>query len=232
MDREPPPTAATTDASVPALSLAPPIQPPWSSQTLFLAAALLALLAAAATPLDLPLARWVKTTDLPRDLERFIRLCEFFGFGGTVAVVIIAAGILDPRGWLVVRRLIVTVLGAGLLSNAAKLLIARHRPYAADLDGTSLATFFTWFPLAHKADLPSKYGHAFQSFPSGHSATAVSLALALAYFYPRARWLFVTLAALACYQRIDANAHFLTDCLTGASIACATAALTQRLKTW
>lgn len=229
MDCEPKPDAVASDASVSVFANAPAQPAVWSSPSLVFASAALAVLAVLATPLDLLLARWVKGTDLPRDLERFIRLCEFFGFGGTVAVVIISAGILDPRGWIAVRRLIVTVLGTGLLANAAKLVIARQRPYVADMDGNPLATFVAWFPLANRDELPGKYGHALQSFPSGHSATATSLALGLAFLYPRGRWLFIVLATLACYQRIDANAHFLSDCLAGAAIACAVAALCQRL---
>jgi membrane-associated phospholipid phosphatase len=228
-DCNPPPTAS---ASVP-----PPPTDHWQlttgnapAKTLLYAAATLALLAALATLIDLPLARWVKGTDLPRDLERFIRLCEAFGFGGTVAVIILAAGLLDPRGWFVIRRLVVSVFGAGLAANAAKLLIARERPSFANLDQTtSLSTFVGWLPLLHREDLPTKYGHALQSFPSGHSATATSLALTLALLYPRGRYLFIALAALACYQRIDASAHYLSDCLTGAAIACAVTALSHHL---
>jgi membrane-associated phospholipid phosphatase len=36
-------------------------------------------------------------------------------------------------------------------------------------------------------------------------------------------------AALACWQRIDAQAHFLSDCLAGAAIGCAVAALAAAL---
>jgi membrane-associated phospholipid phosphatase len=39
----------------------------------------------------------------------------------------------------------------------------------------------------------------------------------------------VIYAALACFQRIDAGAHYLSDVLAGVAIACAMTALTQRL---
>ena len=203
-------------------------QPTWSGRSLLLAAAVLASLAALATFVDFSLARWVRDVDLPRDLERFVRLCEAFAFGGTVTVIIIAAGLLDPRRWYVVGRLVIVVFGAGLVANSAKLLVARERPYFAALDEASaIGTFVGWLPALYREGLPTKYGHALQSFPSGHAATATGLAIGLSLMYPSGRWLFVMLAAMACYQRIDAGAHYLSDVLAGAAIACLVGGLYQ-----
>ena len=57
------------------------------------------------------------------------------------------------------------------------------------------------------------------SFPSGHTATAVGLAISLD-ADPRGRWLFAVFAALASLQRMTAGAHYLSDSLFGAALAC------------
>ncbi|MDX1948436.1 MAG: phosphatase PAP2 family protein [Pirellulaceae bacterium] len=194
---------------------------------LFAAAAMLAMLAAAALLVDLPLARWIDAANasrgIPGDLARFIRLGEAFGYGGSVLLIVLAAAVLDPRGWRVAPRLALAAFGAGLLADSIKLLIARWRPEHAPLDGAVGQTFAGWLPIWHGdalAGAAGKYGHKLQSFPSGHAATAMGLAVGLAALYPRGRWLFVALAALAATQRLHGEAHFLSDVLAGAALGC------------
>jgi len=197
---------------------------------MFLTAGCLALLAALATTVDIQVAVWARDSHLPGDLKRLIRLSEVFGFGITAGLIILTAAVLDGRCCRVALRLVASGLGAGLVADGLKLLIARQRPLPAALDGLSaLDTFSTWLPTLHRDALPGAYGYSWQSFPSGHSATAAGLAVGLALLYPRGRWLFALFAALACWQRIDAQAHFLSDCLAGAAIGCFIAALASGL---
>ncbi len=70
-----------------------------------------------------------------------------------------------------------------------------------------------WFPLLGN-------GSSEQSFPSSHTATAAGLAIVLAYFYPRGRWFFPALAALAGFQRVTEQSHFLSDVFWGAAVGC------------
>jgi membrane-associated phospholipid phosphatase len=178
----------------------------------------LAVLAVAALSIDLPLAASIRSGGLPNALRRLVRLSEAFGWGGTVLLIILTAAVLDPRGWQVAWRLAAGSLAAGLFTDGVKLLVARLRPSAADLSGQVQNTFGGWLPL-FAGDRPGRpYGHALQSFPSAHAATAAGLAIGLAVLYPRGRWLFVTFALLACLQRIDAQAHFLSDVLAGAAL--------------
>jgi membrane-associated phospholipid phosphatase len=46
------------------------------------------------------------------------------------------------------------------------------------------------------------------------------LAIVLAAFYPRGRWLFPACAALAGLQRVLSEAHFASDVLWGAALGC------------
>ena len=214
------------DASIPeAVEPPAPECRPWTAGQLWVAAAALCALAAAAVFVDLPLANSIHEHGLPEPLRRPVRLAEMFGWGGSVALLIFTAAILDRRGWRIVPRLALGALGAGLLADGVKFLIARLRPAAADLTGNVQDTFVAWLPLVTGHSMGRPYGHALQSFPSAHAATAAGLAVGLAALYPRGRWLFVAFAVLACVQRIDAQAHFASDVLAGAALACLVGAL-------
>jgi membrane-associated phospholipid phosphatase len=73
-------------------------------------------------------------------------------------------------------------------------------------------TFRGWLPL-------TSAGGAGQSFPSGHTAAAVGLALGLCWVYPKGRLLFPLLAMLVACERINDGAHFLSDTLCGAAVS-------------
>jgi membrane-associated phospholipid phosphatase len=206
---------------------APPDQPDSSRYTARLLVAgglLLALLALAALGIDLPLARAVHTAELPGDLARLIRLAEVFGYGGTVILIILVAGLLDPRGWRVAVRLAICALGSGVVADLLKLLVVvRLRPAESNLEGSAGETFIAWLPLwadDRLQELGLEYGSKLQSFPSAHTATAVGLAIGLGTLYPRGWWLFAIFAALAGLQRIASQSHFLSDVLAGAAIGC------------
>ena len=57
-----------------------------------------------------------------------------------------------------------------------------------------------------------------QSFPSGHSAAAFTLAGVLAFFYPRLRWMFWLLATGCAASRYFDAVHWPSDCLVGVVI--------------
>jgi membrane-associated phospholipid phosphatase len=199
----------------------------WDERRLLAAAILLAALAASALMIDMRVAQAVKQRRLPGELRRVIRLSEVFGFGGTVALIIVTAAVLDGRGWRLIIRLAVPTYGAGALADGFKLLVARQRPSAANLSEPVLETFIDGLPTLHHEELGERYGYALQSFPSAHAATAAGLAAALAGLYPRGRWLFAGFAVLAGTQRIEAQAHFLSDVLAGAALGCLVAAACQ-----
>jgi membrane-associated phospholipid phosphatase len=194
-------------------SLSPVAAADSATPRLLALATLLLALTGPALYVDLPLARFVGLGKVPGDLARLVTLSEAFAYGGTVALIILMAATLDGRRWRVVPRLAITAFGAGLLADGVKLLIARERPSIANLSGHFFDTFVGWLPLFQG-------NHRLQSFPSGHTATAVGLAIALSTLYPRGWWLFASIAALSGFQRIESESHFLSDVLVGAAIGC------------
>jgi membrane-associated phospholipid phosphatase len=101
-----------------------------------------------------------------------------------------------------------------------KLLLSRGRPYKTDLSSITSVwqTFQGWFPLFSSSS-------AGQSFTSAHTATAVGLALGLAWMFPRGKWLFGAFAVLVALQRMAGPYHFCSDTLWGAAIGCLIASI-------
>jgi membrane-associated phospholipid phosphatase len=181
--------------------------------------AVLAVLAVAALWLDIPIAHYFLAKPWRGDLAKVASLCETFGYGGTVVFILLAAAVLDPRGWRVLPRLAIAAYGAGLLADLIKLPIGRHRPLDEKFGGeTAWQTFTDWSSHEHV--------HLTQSFPSAHTATATGLACGLAFFYPRGKWLFLVLAILTGLQRLHACEHYLSDVLAGAAVGTLVGVLT------
>lgn len=172
---------------------------------------LLLLAASASLSIDIRVATYFKLNNSPKLVAELFDKAEPFGHGLGACAVIAAVVLLDPEkrsriGWLIAGS-----LGAGALASAAKLLIARSRPRAFDLlNGTVWQTFGGW--------LPSERNTGIQSFPSSHTVTAVGLAVVLAAWYPRGRWLFATLAVLVGMNRMQCLAHFPSDVFAGAAL--------------
>jgi len=123
-------------------------------------------------------------------------------------------------------RLIAAAYTGGLLVDVVKALVDRVRPRAADLAtaASALATFGEQATAGLVARGISSNSD-FNSFPSGHSATAAGLAAALAWRYPRGGWLFALLAALGAMQRVATLAHYPSDACLGAALGVLGAAI-------
>ncbi len=177
---------------------------PWLPPALLVVAAM--VMAA-----DGSIAQWFLQSNYPKLLAEFIEVCEPFGNGFGVMLLALVVYQLDVAHRRALPRLLACSLGAGIAANGIKLVIARTRPYAFDFEGGALATFGGWFPFL-------RGGAAVQSFPSGHTATAVGLAAALAWLYPRGRWTFAVLAVLVACQRMHSGSHYLSDVLVGGAL--------------
>ena len=168
----------------------------------------------AVSTVDGPLAVASMHTELPHFVFTMIIHSEVFGDGCGVLFFFAAVWLLDPARRRCLPRLIACAYGSGLAVNVVKLFIARARPfYWLEQGGAKgLPSFGEWFPLGSN-------GTAWQSFPSGHTATAVGLALGLSALYPRGRVLFLSLAALVGCQRVVNDMHYASDVLAAAIVA-------------
>lgn len=178
--------------------------------------------------IDVPIALFTSTHPLPKEISNILRLAEIGGHGTGAAMILIAALAIKQINWRKKRdRLIASQLIAGsylgaLIVDLLKLTINRVRPHSALLN---LQTSFldTFGQELLKSDSVSR--SALMSFPSGHAAVAAGLAVSLCWFYPRGRSVFIALAILASFQRINSLSHFLSDICIGAAIGIAGAAV-------
>jgi membrane-associated phospholipid phosphatase len=165
---------------------------------------LIAGAAAGVSWVDVGSREWVQKIGLRGDIERVIKLMEIFAHGTGLLVTGALIWTLAPGYRRSLPRLLAAYGLAGLVVNLTKLLIPRLRP-SAGVDANLPETALNWDYLS-------------QSFPSGHSAAAVALGLSLAILFPRGQWVFMTLAGLACLQRVVFDAHWPSDVLAGAAI--------------
>ena len=172
--------------------------------------ALFVVAATGALFIDIPVSRLFKEVRCPGLVVELLDRAEPFGHFFGAAMVLIAVVLLDPAMRRRIGWGIGATLGGGMLANIIKMLVQRTRPRASDLiDGTVWETFVGWV----QRNISSNN----QSFPSGHTASAVGLAVLLAAWYPRGRWLFATVAALVGMHRIQHLAHFPSDVFAGAA---------------
>jgi len=195
-----------------------------STRTLYWAATACAVSACLAFAVDLPLARLDLKTVLPSDLRRVLGWAELMAHGIGAAILGIVVFVLDPERRRQIPRLLTSAYLAGLMANGVKLVVARVRPRVFDFQGDVWSTFVGWLPWLYETRGGFEHGFNIQSFPSGHTATAVGLGLGLARIYPRGRWLFLVFALLAALQRIEVGAHYLSDTLAAAALGCLAAA--------
>ena len=194
---------------------------------LYWAAALLAAITLPMLMLDVPVARWPTEDLVPGDLRRILGWAEVFAHGYGVALIGLTAFVLDVAQRRKLPRLLASAYVAGILANLVKLAVARVRPRYFDLieGGGVVDTFIGFVPWLFGSDPRYHSGFEIQSFPSGHTATAVGFAIGLTRIYPRGGWLFFTFAALAAWQRIDVQAHYVSDTVAAASLGFLGAAL-------
>ena len=206
--------------------------PTWSVRTLLTAAVALTLLGGLALAIDVPVAARFKAGGVPKELLRFFNFSEVFAHSMGAALLLVTALVLDRGlafpavGWPAIRwptfqptvaqermaRLIGATACGGLTVDLIKLCVNRGRPRAIDL--ATHASAFTTFGL-----VPGTGRHAdAHSFPSGHAAVAFGLCAALAWRYPRGRWLFLVFAVSAALQRVVTSAHYPSDVCFGAAL--------------
>jgi membrane-associated phospholipid phosphatase len=176
------------------------------------------LAAALAIAASLLLDRWtfehvVYSRTLDEDWGRLLRVMGFLPTWGAAALALwlhergVVAGA-GRRALLLIGSPVV----AGIAAEILKLTFRRGRPLVADGD-------YVFRPFTER---PFSTGGL--ALPSSHAMVAFGAAAMLAYLFPRARWVWLSLAIGCGLTRILSQAHYLSDVVVAAIAAFATSA--------
>jgi len=110
--------------------------------------------------------------------------------------------------------LFTTVAVSGLTANLFKVIFSRARPKLLLKEDIYGFGFFEGL-----------FEHAWQSFPSGHSTTALSAALSLSLLMPRFRPLFIVAGIVIASSRVVLCQHYLSDIVAGSALGVVTVVL-------
>ena len=110
------------------------------------------------------------------------------------------------RWWSAAKQGLWAFAVSGLLVQVVKYLVGRPRPrlWAEGINH--------WGPTLDSG---------FNSFPSGHTATSMAVALVLAFHFPRLGPVFLAGAAFVAASRVLGGSHFPTDILGGMALGLA-----------
>jgi membrane-associated phospholipid phosphatase len=163
----------------------------------------------------------ISTDDnLPGDVDRVLRLSEIFAHGFGLAVMTVGIWTMIPARRRQLPRLLSCAIFPPVTAHIIKVLIGRRRPttyldqfLVPNFPEDTSTTWIGWLPEA-----TWNINYATQSFPSAHAALVCGLAIGMSFLFPRGRWLFVTIALLASFQRVASSAHWMSDVLVGAAL--------------
>lgn len=140
-------------------------------------------------------------------------------YAAAAGTLVTAALLRDGRSWRAGTRFLAAHLLATALRGIVKQMVDRTRPDAAAERGE----YVLRKGRRHDTD--------FNSFPSGHTAGAVAVALAVRRDYPGARVPVLVLAGLAGLAQVIRSKHYVSDVVAGALIAVAAEGLVDALIT-
>ena len=165
---------------------------------------------------DLEISGFVRTVKIPGDFRKAISLSESFAHASGGIVIFATLLWIDFKNRPKLLQAALFTLICGIAANAAKIMVPRYRPHSLDLSDVEIASSWQTWGVPWTG---SWFEEQLRSFPSGHSATAVAFAIGLTQVYPRGKWIFASMAALACLQRLESSAHFLSDIMGGVVIS-------------
>lgn len=146
--------------------------------------------------------QWVKSKDLYYTLR-------ILG-SAWIWIAVTLAFYLHDRVWDRAGSVFLGTLLAGLVAEFFKRAIPRSRPYNGEF---IVPGWSHWRPLFSGFE-----NHRNLGMPSSHTAVAFAGCLVMAVFFPRARWVFWSLAIACGLSRMITGAHFASDVLVGGAI--------------
>lgn len=166
---------------------------------------------------DLRIAQQIHYPDLPGDVRTLLSIAEVFahlyGVFFVLLSIFIAVPMLRKQIAAVAGMLAFTSVWVTVIKNSVMRI--RPREQVSRQFESFQETFLGWNPVFTKFDFSHLAESNIQSYPSGHAAVAITLAIGMSVVFPRGKYLWTFFALLACAQRIAFSAHYLSDVVAG-----------------
>jgi membrane-associated phospholipid phosphatase len=167
----------------------------------------LALWTLALTLVDVPLAIYIKTHILPGQIDEAMQFLKYFVKPLPLILLVISATIsAGTAKWRMLGH-----LGLGLALTIAAVWAGKLLVSPKWIQMTDWLHTLTGY-------LPRVRNFKFQSVPSGDAALAFAMALILAHYFPKHRYILCFLAAGCALSRIFFQQHYLSDVILGVMI--------------
>lgn len=178
-----------------------------------------------------------------RDLDEFFSTTRQFADLTCTLVILLLIFIYRRADRRVIVPFVVALLLSGAATTVIKGVTGRSRPeYSVTIDDKrrvrmanyaamypelglkvgehqvmGLSPAFAWYERSKRTGEwdTDEYVSGFDSFPSGHSNHAWVLAAFLCLLWPRARWIWIVVAAGCALARVRYERHFFTDVVAG-----------------
>lgn len=173
----------------------------------FIASAMSLALVGCFVGLDEYVSASMKLDEMPGDLRAIFSGMSYFGHGTGCLIAALLVWTLDANRKQAISILLGSTILAGIVATIVKILTHRPRPF--------LPSSFTGEAVSLN---DAVFQSSLQSFPSGHTATAFAMAIALSMLYPRAKYVFMSFATLTGIQRVISHNHFPSDVIAGAIV--------------
>lgn len=156
--------------------------------------------------LDHQIRSFVKINIKSAEWETLVQTLNKFGDGGVqavIAIILMLAGYFNKNDRILRTGKfgLIAIIFAGIIVQIIKFTIGRPRPTLTDAGISNFGPSITI---------------GFDSFPSGHTASSFALAAILSSAYPKGRYIFYSIAAIAGLSRIYLDSHFASDVFAGA----------------
>lgn len=222
---------------MPKVECSTPADVPRSRFSLLAAAWLVAAAAAIVVSffLDPSIAAWVRDHPVPFLTPIARVVSKFLDWPGLMVIGVAGLVFAWVRSWHSVAKILIAMIIAstlaGILANSSRLTTGRTRPRMDDVQQG-------WYGPWHDGKLSVGISN-FNSFPSGHTATALGFA-GIMLFTRRHFFLGIVVNLLAlgvAWSRVQLGAHHLSDVVTGAALGWLVAAFVwstqqKRLDRW
>lgn len=172
-------------------------------------------------PLDGAVAQWARGIRIGGDIRRELEVIQQFGSFTSLLITAVVIWAMDPRWRTRLADATAAVLVSIAVTHPAKMLIGRPRPKFNDPE--FFCGPFGAYPVKHGLvasgwEVWRGISSDLASMPSSHTSAAMTLAVVLAWFYPRLRWLVIFLVITVGVARVILQAHYPADVAAGATL--------------